>query len=92
MRIIGWAAKILVFVAIAALAVKNVEPVTVRAYLGYEWRAPLVVVLLGTFAAGAALGLLAGLPRVLRQRREIAALRRELAARQEAAGAPRDAL
>ena len=42
-------------------AVKNTDPVAVRYFLGHEWRAPLIFVLLIFFCVGAALGLLAAL-------------------------------
>jgi hypothetical protein len=45
-----------------------------------EWRAPLVIFLLGFFAAGTALGIAGVVPTLFRQRREIGRLRRELAA------------
>jgi len=46
--------------------------VVVRYYLGHEWQAPLVFVLLVTFALGVALGILASMGRVFRQRRALA--------------------
>jgi uncharacterized integral membrane protein len=52
--------------------------VTVRYFPGWEWQSPLIFVLLVAFFAGIVLGLLAVLPRLLRQRRDIGALRREL--------------
>ncbi|HXF67249.1 MAG TPA: LapA family protein [Burkholderiales bacterium] len=78
MRYLLWALKLALFVLVLLFAVKNTEPVAVRYYLGGEWRAPLVFVLLTFFCAGVAAGIAACLPRLLRQRREIGALRREL--------------
>ena len=49
-----------------------------RYFLGYDWRAPLIFVLLIVFCVGAALGLLSVLGTILRQRREISSLRRQL--------------
>jgi uncharacterized integral membrane protein len=77
MRSVFWALKIALFGGVLLFAVRNTDAVTVRFYLGAEWRAPLVFVLLAFFCAGVATGLLACLPRLLRQRREIGALRRE---------------
>jgi lipopolysaccharide assembly protein A len=68
-------------------AVKNTDPVSVRYFLGREWRAPLVVILLVFFCVGAALGVLSTLGQVLRQRREISTLRRELSGSAGARGA-----
>ncbi len=70
--------KFALFVLVLAFAVKNTDPVTVRYYFGGEWQAPLVFILLVAFCAGIAAGLFAGLAQLFRQRREIAALKREL--------------
>ena len=70
--------KFALFVLVLAFAVKNTDPVTVRYYFGGEWQAPLVFVLLVAFGAGIAAGLFAVLAQLIRQRREIAALKREL--------------
>jgi putative membrane protein len=43
----------------------------VRYYLGATWQAPLVVIVLVTFALGAAAGALASVAYVMRQRREL---------------------
>jgi lipopolysaccharide assembly protein A len=75
-RVLTWAARLAVFLLLVAFAAKNVEPVTLRFYFDQVLRAPLVLVLLGAFALGALLGVLAMLGTVLRQRREISALRR----------------
>lgn len=72
MRYVGWILKALLFLLLLGFAVKNTAPVVVRYYLGHEWQAPLVFVLLVTFALGVALGILASMSRVYRQRRELA--------------------
>jgi lipopolysaccharide assembly protein A len=77
MRIVTWAIRLVVFLLLAAFAAKNVEPVALRFYFDLAWTAPLIVVLLGFFAAGALFGVLALLGTVLRQRREISLLKRE---------------
>jgi uncharacterized integral membrane protein len=82
MRYLGWLLKLALFVVVLTFAVKNTAPVTVRYYLGTEWEAPLILVLLVFFVLGAVFGLVAGLAHQFRQRREIAALKRELQARQ----------
>ena len=76
MRVLTWAARLAVFLLLVALAAKNVEPVTLRFYFDQALRAPLVLILLGAFAVGALSGVLAMLGTVLRQRREISALKR----------------
>jgi putative membrane protein len=77
MRYFWWLVKIALFVAVLGFAMKNTDVVSVRYYLGTEWRAPLAFVLLVFFAAGVALGMLAALGHLFRQRREISALKRE---------------
>jgi uncharacterized integral membrane protein len=78
MRYVLWLLRIVLFLLLLGFAVKNSDPVTVYYYFGAEWRAPLVFVLLICLTAGAALGILAVLGQVFRQRREIAELKRAL--------------
>jgi uncharacterized integral membrane protein len=80
MRILTWTIRIALFILLLAFAARNTESVTLRFYFDLAWQAPLVVLLLAFFAGGAALGLLAALGAVLRQRREVWRLRRELRA------------
>jgi putative membrane protein len=80
MRILTWTIRIALFILLLAFAARNTETVTLRFYFDLAWQAPLVVLLLAFFAGGAALGLLAALGAVLRQRREASRLRRELRA------------
>jgi uncharacterized integral membrane protein len=78
MRYFNWFLRIVLFIALLGMAVKNDQPVTLRYFFGYEWQSSLVVVLLLFFAAGAAVGVLAMLTSVLQQRLEIASLKRDL--------------
>jgi putative membrane protein len=78
MRYLLWALKLSLFVLVLSFAIKNTETVVVRYYPGGEWHTPLIVVLLVFFCAGVALGIIAILAQLLRQRREISALKREL--------------
>ena len=80
MRYLLWLLKLALFVLILSFAVKNTDTVSVRYYLGYEWQAPLMLVLLVFFCLGAAVGIVASLTHVFGQRREIVALKRELRA------------
>jgi len=82
MKAIIWLLRALVFALLFAFALQNTAPVILQLPLGLSWQAPLVIVLLLFFAAGALLGLLALLGLVFRQRREMARLKAELAARQ----------
>ncbi len=79
LRHLSWILRALLFAALFLFALKNTDPVTVRYYFGVAWQAPLVVVLLVIFVLGVAGGILATLGYVLRQRKEIGRLRRELA-------------
>lgn len=66
------------FLLAVGFAVKNSEVATLHYYLGYEWQAPMVVLLLVFFALGVAAGVAASFSYVFRQRREILSLKREL--------------
>ena len=76
MRIVTWTIRVLVFLLLVAFAAKNVEPVTLRFYFDLALQTPLVLALFAFFALGALFGVMALLGTVLRQRREIAQLRR----------------
>jgi uncharacterized integral membrane protein len=81
MRIVTWTIRLALFLVLLVFAVRNTEPVTLRFWFDQAWQAPLVIVLLAFFGAGALLGLAATLGTALRQRREIVRLRREARAR-----------
>ena len=78
MRILLLLLKLALFLLVLTFAVRNTETVTLRYFPGWEWQSPLIFVLLIAFCAGIALGLAAGLGRMFKQRREIAALNRQL--------------
>jgi len=78
MRYLVWLLRAVMFIVLLGFAVKNDQPVVLRYFFGYEWQASLVVILLLFFAVGMGIGVLAMLGNVFRQRREIAALKREL--------------
>jgi len=75
MRYLLWVVKFALFLLVFSFAVKNTDPVAVRYYLGAEWQAPLIFVILVAFCAGAAFGVVACLPQLFRLRRELTALR-----------------
>ena len=75
MRIVSWTIRLLLFLVLAGLAAKNVDPVTLRFYFDTAVQAPLVVVLFCAFLLGAVLGMLALLGTLLRQRREISRMK-----------------
>jgi len=68
MKILLWSLRLIVFLLLFALAVKNSTPVTLRFFFEGEWQAPLSVVILTAFAAGVVLGLGVLLSRLVRQR------------------------
>ena len=77
MNILGWIVRIALFLVLLLFAMSNTELVTLRLWgANLAWREPLVLFLLAFFASGAALGLLAIVPTLFRQRREIGRLRR----------------
>jgi lipopolysaccharide assembly protein A len=88
MRYVLWVFKLALFALALTFAVKNTDPVAVRYFLGHEWRTPLIFVLLLAFCVGAALGVLGALGQILRQRREISSLKRELQAHDASTSAP----
>lgn len=77
MRYLIWFSRILLFLLLLGFTVRNAETVTLHYYFGYEWHAPLVLVILLFFALGVAIGVLSCLGRIFRQRRKIAALRKK---------------
>ena len=74
MLYITWILRLFLFLVLFLFALKNYEVVPLKFYFDMEWRAPLVLLLLIFFSAGMALGVLACLPRMFRQRRELSAL------------------
>ena len=80
MKYLLWLLRLLVFAILLGFAIRNVDPVTVRFYLGNEWQAPLALVLLIAFVLGAIGGVLASLGLMFRKRSEIVSLRKQLRA------------
>ena len=78
MRILFLLLKTVVFLLLLGFAFKNSDSVVVRYFLGLEWQAPLVLVLLVFFGIGVASGVMASLGIIVRQRREILSLKREV--------------
>jgi uncharacterized integral membrane protein len=76
MRALSWITKLVLFLLLLGFALKNTEPVALRYLLGYEWRAPLSLILLLFFGAGAALGVAAVFGVAWRLRRDLDAQRR----------------
>ena len=77
MKTVFWIFKLALFFIALTFAVKNTDSVTVRYYLGMEWQAPLIFVLLVVFCLGAAAGVIVSLGPAIRLRREVARLRKQ---------------
>ena len=86
MQAVVWIVRFLIVVVLVWFAVKNAQVVTLHGFPDQQLQAPLVFVLLVTFVAGVVIGLLAWVPTVIRQRRELGRLRRA-AEKQEALAA-----
>jgi lipopolysaccharide assembly protein A len=78
MALLRWIVGGALFLALLFLSLQNSEPATLRFYHWFSWEAPLIFLLLAAFAVGVAAGLLAGLARAARLKRQLAKLRREL--------------
>ncbi len=79
-----WPLKFILFAVLFGFAMHNADMVRLRFFLGYDWNAPLALLLLVFFVLGALFGLLACLTRMARLRREVVTLRRELRSRSPA--------
>jgi len=75
MKILVWGIRLALFLIFLVFAVQNTGAVSLRLLAGQVWQAPLVLVLLLFFAAGALLGISSLLGLVFRQRREISRLK-----------------
>ena len=69
MRVLLWALRLFLFFTLFAFALNNEQPVVVHWFFGARWTAPMVIVVLVAFAAGAAVGVLAMVPAWWKHRR-----------------------
>jgi len=69
LTLLRWLLKGFIFFTMFAFALNNQQDVTVHFFFGNQWRAPLVLVVLASFAAGLAIGALAMVPRWWRSHR-----------------------
>jgi uncharacterized integral membrane protein len=84
-----WTLKAAIFFTLFAFALNNQSDVTVRFFFGHHWTGPMVLVVLGSFAAGLIVGVLGMVPRWWRQHRSAqAALETPVAAPAKPAPAP----
>lgn len=75
-RYLWWGGRVLLFLVLLGFALKNQDAVTLRFYIGAEWQAPLILILLVFVIIGVVIGVLGSLSFILRQRRELISLRR----------------
>jgi uncharacterized integral membrane protein len=78
MNALLWFLRGTLFVILLGLAIKNGSDIELRFFFDATWQAPLSLVLLATLAIGIVLGLLALLPQVIRLRRSLGQLRRQI--------------
>jgi len=88
-RYLSYLLRAVLFLLFLLFAARNMEPVVLNFFLGQTWQLPLIVLLLIFLVFGAALGVLAWLPRVFRDKREIQALKRRLDEQDLAESAPK---
>ena len=69
MRAFAWLVRAFIFFVLFAFALNNQQEVAVQWFFGFEWRAPMVIIVLAAFGAGCAIGVLAMVPTWWRQRR-----------------------
>lgn len=76
MRIFVWTLRFLLLLALIGLASKNDEAVTVHFFAGAAWQTPLSFLILSVFVIGVIVGIVALLPAMIAQRRELNRLRK----------------
>ena len=69
MRTLVWIVRIAVFFTLFAFALNNQHASSVYWFFGYEWRAPMVFIVLAAFGLGCAFGIFAMVPSWWRHRR-----------------------
>lgn len=78
MKLLFRIVAVLLFVVFFGFALKNTQEATLRFFLDTTVQAPLVIMLLAFFSAGAVIGILAMTPVLFRQRRELTVQKRLL--------------
>ena len=69
MKYLLWLLKAAIFFTLFAFALNNQQVVSVYFFFGTLWKAPLVLVVLVTFACGLAIGILMMMPRWWKKRK-----------------------
>jgi uncharacterized integral membrane protein len=76
MQALAWIVRIAILLVLVWFAVRNGQEVELRGLPEQSWKAPLIFVVVVAFVAGVVIGLLAWLPTIVRQRREVSRLRK----------------
>ncbi|RDK09395.1 LapA family protein [Cupriavidus lacunae] len=79
MKLFAWIVRIVVFVLLFVLALRNTAEVSLQLFFNAVWHAPLILILFAAFALGAVAALASVAPGLMRQRMELAKLRRAVA-------------
>ena len=78
MKLVAWIFRIVLFVLLFVLALRNTGDASLQLFFGAVWHAPLILILLAAFALGIVAALAAVAPGLMRQRMEAGRLRRAL--------------
>jgi lipopolysaccharide assembly protein A len=78
MKILIWLLRAFLFFVLFAFAMNNEHEAQLKWFFGYEWRAPMVFVVLVVFALGCLVAVFGLLPTWWRLRRRIGALEAQL--------------
>lgn len=78
MKVFVWIIRLLLFFLLLGFTIKNDQLVSLKFYLGNEWTIPLIFVILLSFIAGTILGVTAAFMSLLKYRREIHKLRKQI--------------
>jgi len=88
MKIVAWILRIVLFALLFVLALRNTAEASLQLFFDGVWRAPLILILLAAFGLGIAAALIAVAPGLMRQRMEVARLRRALGDARARSGEP----
>lgn len=78
MQVVLWICRIFIFLFLLGFSLKNTQVTDVHFFLGTNWQAPLIIILLAFFTLGALLGVLTLLGKLFKLKREVSQLKREL--------------
>jgi uncharacterized integral membrane protein len=87
MNIVRWVVGAAIFLTVLLVSFANAEQVTLRFFGFGSWQAPLIFVVFCAFALGVTCGLLAGVFRVARVKRDLKKARKALRAYEAEASA-----